>query len=230
MVIPTIWIPDRSWKTVSPLRHMVWSSIRIFQNKETKSPWSIQFRKKNLFTSVERGFPVESSRYEQLEASFVHWKAGYSVRIWTCWIGEFAYPSDIIQTFWRNVRNIRCFAMVSCATRWHMSNFRPMKIDWTHAKICITRFHVVTQHCILPNFIFIGWHRYECLKKYQKMISRSLIALNFIKLCGIFRIMRDYAEKMKLCDSASTRKVMLHWSTCNANLQWYDVARKIILV
>ena len=24
-------------------------------------------------------------------------------------------------------------------------------------------------------------------------------------------------------------KVMLHWSTCNANLQWYDVARKIVL-
>ena len=25
-------------------------------------------------------------------------------------------------------------------------------------------------------------------------------------------------------------KVVLHWSTCNANLQWYDVARKIIPV
>ena len=25
-------------------------------------------------------------------------------------------------------------------------------------------------------------------------------------------------------------KVMLHWSTCNANLQWYDIVRKIILV
>ena len=25
-------------------------------------------------------------------------------------------------------------------------------------------------------------------------------------------------------------KAMFHWSTCNANLQWYDVARKIVLV
>ena len=25
-------------------------------------------------------------------------------------------------------------------------------------------------------------------------------------------------------------KVMLHWSTCNANLQRYDVARKVVLV
>ena len=45
--IPTIWIPDKSWKTVSPLRHMVWSSIRIFQNKVTKSLWSIQISTKS---------------------------------------------------------------------------------------------------------------------------------------------------------------------------------------
>ena len=126
--------------------------------------------------------------------------------ICTCWIGEFAYPSDITQTFWRNVCNIRCFAMVSCATRWHILNFRPMKIDWTCAKICIMRFHVVTQQLsYTPELHVDGWNRYECLKKYQKMISRSLIALNFTKLCGIcgiFQIMRDYVE-MKLCDSAS---------------------------
>ena len=47
---------------------------------------------------------------------------------------------------------------------------------------------------------------YECLKKYQKVISRSLIARilsNCMGLCRIFRIMWDCAEKMKLCDSAS---------------------------
>ena len=40
-------------------------------------------------------------------------------------------------------------------------------------------------------------------EKYQKVISRSLIALNFIKLCRIMRDFPNYVEKVKLCDSAS---------------------------
>ena len=58
-----------------------------------------------------------------------------------------------------------------------------------------------------PELHVDGWNWYECLKKYQKVISRSLIARilsNCMGLCRIFRIMWDCAEKMKLCDSAST--------------------------
>ena len=143
---------------------------------------------------MERGFPDKSSKRtaQVFICSLESWF--YRMRIWICWIGEFPYPSDIIQTFWRNVCNIRCFAMVSCTTRWHISNFRPMKIDWTHAKICITRFHIVTQQLYTPEVhVCWIWNRYERLKKYQKVISMSLIAPDFIKLCGIMRRKWNYA-------------------------------------
>ena len=42
------------------------------------------------------------------------------------------------------------------------------------------------------TFMFIGWNRLKCLKKHQKVISRSLIARNLSNcagFCGIFRIM-----------------------------------------
>ena len=46
---------------------------------------------------------------------------------------------------------------------------------------------------ILPNFMFIGSNRYKCLKKYQKAISRSLVAINFIKSYGIMQHFPNYA-------------------------------------
>ena len=47
--------------------------------------------------------------------------------------------------------------------------------------------------------------------------------------------MHDYQSTLSKADTLGTKatvcfKVVLHWSTCNANLQWYDVSQKIVLV
>ena len=144
---------------------------------------------------MEQGFPVEIFRYEQLKALFVHWKAGYSMRIWwrICLYrhsGETYVIFAALQWFLA-----RLGGTYRISNQWE-STEPTLKFAWWH-------FMLSHNSCILPNFMFIGWNLYECLKKYQKMISRSLIVLNFIKLCGIMRDFPNYVEKMKLCDSAS---------------------------
>ena len=107
--------------------------------------------------------------------------------------------------------------MVSCAIRWHKSNFRPTKSDWTHAKICITRFHVVTQQLFTPE-LHVYWMKstrmfekvprhdiqvIDCSEFYQ--IVRDYVA--FSELCGIMRRRQNYAIP---------RPRIIPWGLCTA--------------
>ena len=94
--------------------------------------------------------------------------------------------------------------MISCATRWHISNFRPMKIDWTCTKICIMGFHVVTQQLSYTPELHVYW--IKSIWMFEKVPKDDI---HVIDCSEFYQIMRDlwdfpnYAEKMKLCDSAS---------------------------
>ena len=53
-----------------------WSSIGIFQVLKPKSgPWSIEIRQILFFKRRWSGVSLSKALYEQLESSFVHWKA-----------------------------------------------------------------------------------------------------------------------------------------------------------
>ena len=75
---------------------------------------------------------------------------------------------------------------------------------------------------ILLNFMFSGWNRWECLKTYQKVISRSLIALNFIKLCGIMMHFPKYAG---LCEEGEIMRFRIHhwhgFAMSKAKCHWH---------
>ena len=59
--VPTIRIPDKSWKRLSSLSHMVWCSSGIFQvlerTKQTNSPW-LKSRKDSVYVGGA-GFPCQ---------------------------------------------------------------------------------------------------------------------------------------------------------------------------
>ena len=61
--VPTIRIPDKSWKRLSSLSHMVWCSSGIFQvlerTKQTKSPW---FKSRKDSVGGGAGFPCQKFR------------------------------------------------------------------------------------------------------------------------------------------------------------------------
>ena len=61
--VPTIRIPDKSWKRLSSLSHMVWCSSAIFQvlerTKQTKSPW-FKSRKDSVYVGGAAGFPCQN--------------------------------------------------------------------------------------------------------------------------------------------------------------------------
>ena len=65
--------------------------------------------------------------------------------------------------------------------------------------------------------------------------TKSVPATNVARVAKRVNICRETWPRQNCCRHNASSffrplKVMLHWSTCNANLQWYDVARKIILV
>ena len=102
----------------------------------------------------------------------------------------------ILQTSYRNSGEMYAiFAALQwfLVRLWHISNFRPMKIDWTHAKICITRFHVVTQQLYTPE-LHVHWIKSIWL--FEKVPKGDIQVIN----CpGFYQIVRDYVGFSELC-------------------------------